>query len=588
MFSKILFLRKPSNSIEKFPESQTNAAKYIADIHSSNQISQQGKYSPNNKTPSNANINLMNQSSSDYIKSEYQINNLNKSNNQTSNDFSFFFPENDLKASFMQNSSVSKMDKAVQTSFESQESNLKKNNMRWIITVCDCIINIAKFYCMDSALALQTFFYSGNLSLTSTQYNLFYSIFAYFFILMFFAGYFIEKKGVRFSLFFFSFLCFVGHFLFTCGGTNENYALMLFGRLIFGIALYCLEICQDFILSEWFFNRELAFAVGLGFASCRLGSALTNLITPKIMVVASFFEALLIGLVLAFLGLVASIIIVIIDRNFEEEKGDIENMESFLRDFSFIENGISLKKLKELGSLFWILVVNAMFAYACYFGFINNSMDILCSLYGYSPQQAGYLVTIMFFSAALTPIFGFIIDRFGNRMNILIVLLILLSLPFISFCFLRVETSKCLVVVSLIFIGFFFSSYAAVLWSSFPLIIEGKMKCMAFAIIYASLNISLILSSVFVGVSLDFSQGLGESKYYYAFVSMIICLVFSFCLVVKINFNQHKKILALNSFVTNQEIREIINEDPDLGAQLLEMIEETEKEIEMEQIKIKI
>lgn len=501
-----------------------------------------------------------------------------KDNPQTSNDFSFFLPdnENSMKSSSLIGNSLKK-DQAVQTSFSSHGSNMTRNP-RWIVSLCDNLINISKFYCMDSAQALQTYFYRGNMHLSSTEYNFFYGIFGLFFILTFFSGYFVEKNGVRFSLFLFCLMVFIGHFFFTLGGTYENYSMMLFGRLIFGIGSSCLELCQDLIITEWFFDREFALALGLSFASCRFGSALTIFFTPKIMIGGGFFEALSTGLVLSFIGVICSLIVVFIDRNFEEHKTNIEDVESFLRDFSFVENGITLEKLKEMGGIFWILILNALCAYACYFGFTTNSNDILCSIYGFTPQEAGELVTIMYFSAAFTPIFGLIIDRIGKRVRILLILLILLMVPFINFGVFGVDFSRRFIVLSLIFVGVFFSSYAAVLWSIFPLLVEGKRQCMAFAIIYSTLNISLVLSTIYIGFSIENPGTKEASQYNWGFSCMIICLIVSFCLILKINLQENKKLQALDSFLTNQEIRDKMNEDPQIGEKLLEMIEDAEKD----------
>jgi len=240
---------------------------------------------------------------------------------------------------------------------------------------------------------------------------------------------------------------------------------------------------------------------------------------------------------------------------------------------------LTWQKLKDLGGIFWIMVLNALLAYACYYGFTTNSNDILCSLYGFSPQQAGEMVTIMYFSAALTPVFGFIIDRIGKRVKILLILLVFLMMPFINFGVLSVEFSKKFMVLSLVFIGVFFSSYAAVLWSSFPLLIEVKQQCMAYAIIYATLNISLVLSTFYVGASIDPLDNVKDGhQYRWAFFCMILCLILSFCLVLRINLVENKKLNALDSFVTNHEIRNIINEDPQIGQKLLDMIEDAEND----------
>ena len=492
--------------------------------------------------------------------------------NAISNDFQLFFQKNDSFSSFIPH----KLDKEVQTSFDSEDPpQANRGYKRWIISFCDCLINISKYYCMDTPQALQTYFYAGTLSLSSLEYNLFYSIFAYFWIITFSSGYFAEKYGLRFTLFLFCMLCFIGQFFFTLGGSFENYVIMLLGRFLFGIGLFVLEVCQDVLIIEWFFDRELALALGLRFSTCRIGSALTIFFTPKIMVSGGYFDALSVGLVLSSLSIIGSLIIVFVDRNYEEEKGDFENVESFLRDFSFIENGITMEKLKEMGTVFWLMVLNAFFAYACYFGFVNNSNDILCILYGYSPQEAGEVVTIMYFAAGFTPIFGMIIDRIGRRLNIMFTLLGLVMLPFISISVLPCEYSKNFIM----FIGAFVSSYAAVIWSSFPLLIDGKKQCMAFTLIYSTLNISMILGSMFVGISVDLIGDQDVKKQYkWAFLCMILCLMICFGLLFKIKNKGGKIVQALNSFVTNQEIRNIIIDDPCLGQRLLEMMENGDRE----------
>lgn len=490
---------------------------------------------------------------------------------------SFKFEEKD-KTSFILN----KLDKEVQTSFFSaNDSRFELKNLRWLICLCDCVINIAKYYCMDTPQALQTYFSKEDLHLSSIEYNHLYSIFAYFFIIMFFSGYFIDKYGIRLMFFLYTVLCFVGHGLFTLGGSNENYVIMLFGRCIFGISSFCLEVCQDMMISEWFFDCELALALGMRFTTCRIGSALTIFLTPKIMIFGNYYEALSIGLWLSLFAIVCSLVTVFVDRNFEEGKGDIENLESFLMDLSFIENGIiSWRKLKEFGLFFWLMVLNIMFIYACYFGFVNNSNDILCSMYGYTPQYSGELATIMYFSASLTPIFGMIIDKIGRRVHLMMILLVLLSIPYFTLFFMPNKYSEKMTVINLIFIGVFFSSYVATIWSVIPLLVEPKKQCRAFGIICSSANISLIMASIFVGVSIDvFGEEIGPNKYTGSFFCMIFCLIICFILVVAINNKRNKIVCALNSFTTNQEIRNIINSDPLIGQQLLEIIEETERDM---------
>lgn len=491
--------------------------------------------------------------------------------------FSSFNNDLSLYQSEKQSYSPKKADKAVQTSLSSvpaKKFDFKK--LRWLICLCDWIINISKYYCMDSPQALQTYFSKGELHLSNIQYNHFYSIISYFFLVIFYSGYFIERYGVRFSCFFYAVLCFIGHGFFTFGGNNENYYLMLLGRLIFVFSSFCLDVCQDIIMTEWFFNQELSFALGMRFTTCRIGSALTIYLTPKVMINGNYYQALSIGLWLSIVAILCALVIAFIDRNFEEHKGDLENFESFLKDFPFIENGINFKALKDLGLFFWLIVLNIMFIYACYFGFVNNSNDILCNMYGITPQEAGEFVTIMYFSASLSPIFGIINDKIGRRIDLMIVLLFFLSIPFVIFCFSSNEFSKAFIGINLIFIGVFFSSYVSTIWSLVPLLLEPKKQSLAFSIFCTSISISLLMASIFVGISTDILGGHLNDKYEGSFICMISCIIICLILILIIRCKDNKTVLALNSLNQHHEIRNIINDDPNIGQELLEIIDNNE------------
>lgn len=459
---------------------------------------------------------------------------------------------------------------------------IQMGKLRWLICIFDCLLNICKCYCMDTPQPLQTYFSKGKLNLSCFEYNNFYAIFAYFFILTFFSGYFSEKISVRVTLIFFCLQCFVGHFLFTIGGTNENYIVMLIGRCFFGIGSFCLGAAQDVIISGWFFDHELAFALGLKIASCRLGSALTLFISPKIMIDSGYFQVLSIGLWLILAGILLSIAIAFIDWRFEQSKGDVEEAESFVRDFSFIQNGLTIDKLKGMGIGFWFLVGNVGLVYTCHFAFANNSIDILCSLYDLTPLQAGKYATMLYFSACLSPFVSYIIDKTERRINIMIILLFFMMIPYFCFFLSPVDVSFDLLWFNLIFIGFFTSSYISAVLAMIPLLIEGKKQCVGFAILSSITNISLIIASFSVSFSINENKDLKNKnfafKYQTPFEFMICCLLVSFFSLVFSKISGNHVIQALNSVTTNQDTRNFINNDPNLGEELLEIIKrESEK-----------
>ena len=81
-------------------------------------------------------------------------------------------------------------------------------------------------------------------------------------ILPLFGGFLIDKIGVRIGIFFFSLILVVGQFIFMIGSVSEAFWLMLFGRVIFGLGGECIGVAQNTIVSSWFKEKELAFALG--------------------------------------------------------------------------------------------------------------------------------------------------------------------------------------------------------------------------------------------------------------------------------------------------------------------------------------
>jgi hypothetical protein len=63
-----------------------------------------------------------------------------------------------------------------------------------------------------------------------------------------------------------------------------------------------MEVAEDTLLSDWFFNKELSFALAISFASCRIGSSLTSNLTPFFYSINNdFFLPNLVGLIFCFI-----------------------------------------------------------------------------------------------------------------------------------------------------------------------------------------------------------------------------------------------------------------------------------------------
>ena len=449
---------------------------------------------------------------------------------------------------------------------KSDQNHKKYIKLRWVISFCDCFMQISKFFCMDSAQALQKYFQAGNLNLSSTQYNMFYSIFAYLFILPFLSGYISDRIGIRWGLLLFCIIQTIGQVIFMFGGSLELYWLMLIGRFVFGWGALCVEVCEDVIISIWFFDKELTMALGLSFAACRIGTALTSVITPKVMHIGggSYFYPLAVGTLFCFGGLIACMIIIILDRKYQEYiKVDESKLTHYIEDASLShqEKKLTMAELRKFSTIFWVVVLNCILSYTSYFAFVDNGNDILCTLFQFTPQKAGELLTIVYMvSAFLTPIFGIIIDRFGRRLNLMLFSLIFLVVPHIILNTLPHDGNKIFVILALFLIGVFFAIYAAVFWSCTPLIVEEHKQGVAFGIVYSSLNIVLVIASLFVGIIHDTTLD-QKGGYFWSINFMILTIVFAVISVFVLRYLDNKKGAPLNSKTTNTEIRKTLNED---------------------------
>jgi MFS family permease len=119
--------------------------------------------------------------------------------------------------------------------------------------------------------------------------------------------------------------------------------------------------------------------------------------------------------------------------------------------------------------------LNCALIYGSFFTFTGNGNDMLHTLFGISTTEAGSLLTSIFICAAvITPLFGMLIDKYGRIGYVMLVSLFLFLSSLIIILVVPSYTSKGFLILPLVLIGFFYSTYAAVFWPCIPLVIENK------------------------------------------------------------------------------------------------------------------
>lgn len=92
----------------------------------------------------------------------------------------------------------------------------------------------------------------------------------------------IDKIGARIVLIITCSICVIGQSVYFFGGLENVFAVMLLGRVIFGIGGEVLHAAQNTLMSNWFKASELSLALGICISFPKMGSSLNAVVSPWI------------------------------------------------------------------------------------------------------------------------------------------------------------------------------------------------------------------------------------------------------------------------------------------------------------------
>ena len=93
-------------------------------------------------------------------------------------------------------------------------------------------------------------------------------------------GILLDKIGSRKSLLLFTVCVNVGQAIIAAGGYANSFGVMLVGRMIFGAGSESMYVGQSSMVTEWFINFELPFAISLIACFPLCGSLLNGAVSP--------------------------------------------------------------------------------------------------------------------------------------------------------------------------------------------------------------------------------------------------------------------------------------------------------------------
>jgi len=164
--------------------------------------------------------------------------------------------------------------------------------------------------------------------------------------------------------------------------------------------------------------------------------------------------------------------------------------------------------------LYWMLVLNGMFSYGAVNGFLNIGNNYIQQRFGFTKTGAGNILTIYYgISMFLTPVFGYIADKFGKRLKLIFVANVLLVIGNVVLVFLPDCDDCYTILIPICVMGVFISIYSATFWGSIPLVVEKKVLGTAFGLTYSLQNTSWAILPLIVGSIQDYG---------YVYVSILL------------------------------------------------------------------
>ncbi|MGH9201471.1 MAG: MFS transporter [Vicinamibacterales bacterium] len=362
--------------------------------------------------------------------------------------------------------------------------------LRWGVLFFVSIAMFGNYYVYDSIAPLADILRT-QLGFSSTQVgtlNAIYSAPNVFMVLI--GGVIVDRIGTRTSTLVFTAICLAGALLTAASGT---FAMMAFGRLVFGLGAESMIVAITAALGQWFKGRQLGFAFGLNLSIARAGSYAADL-SPAWAgdAYASGWRApLLVAVSFAIVALVGAAIYWILERRAEPR---------YALGMPQPPDRLVWSDLWRFDRSYWYIVGLCVTFYSVIFPFRSTfAIEYFQNAHGLSLERAGEMNGYVFLAAIFaTPLFGLLVDRTGRRSFFMAIGSLLLMAVFPVLLYTRWDLW-----VSTVLIGIAFSLVPAVLWPSVAYLVEEERLGTAYGLAFMIQNIGLTVFNLGVGALND-------------------------------------------------------------------------------------
>ena len=385
-----------------------------------------------------------------------------------------------------------------------QQNTLKNTSWRWLVLFLLNLTLAGDYYCYDNPQALQIYL-QKDLNIDASTYNLLYSVYNLpNIILPLVAGRLIDFFGVRMATIFYASLIVLGQILVTFGGYSEDFWLMFAGRAIYGLGGDSLSVCEIFFVTEWFGGLELAFAYSFLDVVSGIFEGFNAFLTPMIYnYKGELGLPLLFGVIICLISLLSAITVAIIDII-------NDNIEGRVTPKIYVKEGeeINVREMFNMPLLYWLIIINYGFQSGSYYSFTNIANSYLIQRYGFDSVIAGTLLAITVYGIGgfFPPIWGMLIDKFGQRVTLIFIVGYLIFTANLLFLTSSDCSSLCywpLPVIPLILLGIYRSAIDGVTFPSFSIFLPQRKLAISYAGAFCFQNLLLTIDPTIMGIIID-------------------------------------------------------------------------------------
>ena len=396
---------------------------------------------------------------------------------------------------------------------------------RWTVLFIVATAMMMGYFVNDVMSPLETMLEAppsqGGLGWTSADYGFFSGssgLINVFLLMLFFSGIILDKMGIRFTGILACSLMVVGTLIkfyavtaplstepihiplvVTSFSLPPSVALASLGFAVFGVGYEMTGITVSKAMVRWFTGHELALAMGLQLAMARLGTAAALSVSAPLARHFQLSTPLLLALAFLIVGLLAFLVFCVMDRRLDQSL-PAKDAESRVDSDDKAGDEFRWRDIAQTlcSPGFWLITLFCVLFYSAVSPFLKFSTKLMVMKYGVDPDLAGAFSSIApFGTILLTPLFGYLYDRYGRGVTFVIVGAAMLT--FVHFGFSLPIHGAVTAIALMVVLSIGYSLAPAALWPCVPKIIPLKCLGTAYSMIFFIQNFGRAVIPMLVG-----------------------------------------------------------------------------------------